>query len=417
MADDQFDKRFRMQPRFAGNPGARKRSRYATARQKELQGQIRFRPANIDYFQARVEDPAIPEGARVVGTLCNMVPPEIVLALGAVPARLGCGNPALVQSGEEVLSGEICPLAKSSFASFLDEEQLANRVDCLVVPTTCDAKRKLGEILADYRPVFMLNLPPEQDYSRYWKSAVRELERLIDFLRERVGRKLKTADLSRAIELGLRRTRLVRDLQEIRAAKPEALSIRDFHLVIQASNATADLEGWLDEAETLLAEVRAYEPVRERIRPRLILTGAPAIWPNFKPLNLIEECGADVVGDTLCTGGQAFFDAAVPDERSRSALLRALVQRDIFGSACPCFISSATRLSRVLDLVGQNRADGVVHYGLRLCQLFDMEVYRLSAALKERGIPFMNMRTDYSLEDTEQLRVRLEAFLETIEEE
>ena len=28
----------------------------------------------------------------------------------------------------------------------------------------------------------------------------------------------------------------------------------------------------------------------------------------------------------------------------------------------------------------------------------------------------MNMRTDYSLEDTEQLRVRLEAFLETVGE-
>jgi len=34
--------------------------------------------------------------------------------------------------------------------------------------------------------------------------------------------------------------------------------------------------------------------------------------------------------------------------------------------------------------------------------------------MKERGISFLNVRTDYSLEDTEQLRVRIEAFLETL---
>ena len=76
-----------------------------------------------------------------------------------------------------------------------------------------------------------------------------------------------------------------------------------------------------------------------------------------------------------------------------------------------------TRLGRVLDLVERHAADGVLHHGLRLCQLYDMEVHRLSAVLKDRKIPFMNLRPDYSLEDTEQLRVRLEAFLETIGEE
>ena len=43
-----------------------------------------------------------------------------------------------------------------------------------------------------------------------------------------------------------------------------------------------------------------------------------------------------------------------------------------------------------------------------------MEAYRLSRVLKAERIPFMNLRTDYSLEDTEQLRVRLEAFFETV---
>jgi benzoyl-CoA reductase/2-hydroxyglutaryl-CoA dehydratase subunit BcrC/BadD/HgdB len=155
-------------------------------------------------------------------------------------------------------------------------------------------------------------------------------------------------------------------------------------------------------------------PERPRLRPRLVLTGAPILWPNMKPLNLIEECGADVVADTLCSGVQGLADPVVVDERSRSGCLRALAQRYVFATPCPCFVSGAKRLSAVLDLVRAHAADGVIHYGLRLCQLFDMEVHRLSAVLRDRKVPFMNLRTDYSLEDTEQLRVRLEAFLETL---
>ena len=106
----------------------------------------------------------------------------------------------------------------------------------------------------------------------------------------------------------------------------------------------------------------------------------------------------------------------VIDEKGRGALMRALAARHVFASPCPCFISQGTRLSRVLELVEQFHADGVIHYGLRLCQLFDMESYRLARVLKSKRIPFMSLRTDYSLEDTEQLRVRLEAFLETVGE-
>ena len=208
----------------------------------------------------------------------------------------------------------------------------------------------------------------------------------------------------------------MRRLQALRAEKPAALSVRDFFVVIQSSFTGADLAPWLAEAKKVLDEVERFEVSRRRLRPRLVLTGAPILWPNFKPLNLIEESGADVVADTLCSGAQSCFDPVVIDERGRKALMRALAQRYVFASPCPCFISQATRLSRVLDLVGELGADGVVSYGLRLCQLFDMEAYRLSRIMRARRIPFLNLRTDYSLEDTEQLRVRLEAFLETVGE-
>ena len=413
MMTEQFDKRYKIEPRREPDPGARKRSAFVGRQQRELLADLAHRPSNIAWFEDRLENPA-DDSAPMVGFLCNMVPVELIHALGARPIRLGCGNPARVQPGEEILSGEICPLAKSSFAMFLDEESAASKVQAVVVPTSCDAKRKLGEVISDYKPTFMLNLPPEQDASVYGKQTGREISRLTDFLCDVLKRRFRKRALLHAIELGRKRTALVRELQQTRAAKPAALSVRDFFIVIQSSFGAIDLTEWLAQAARVLDEARAFEPKRRRLRPRMVLTGAPIIWPNFKPLNLIEESGADVVADTLCSGAQALFDPVVVDETSRSALMRALALRYIFASPCPCFVSQATRLSRVLDLVDEFKADGVISYGLRLCQLFDMEVYRLQRILKERRIPFMNLRTDYSLEDTEQLRVRLEAFLETV---
>ena len=451
MNDNQFDERFKVPPRHSHNPGAAKRSRHIAKHQRALQAEVSRRPANIAWFEDALEaevnaerctqnaeektdadepvtaassqhatrnpQPGTPPSVRpLIGYFCNLVPQEIILALGALPVRLGCGNAALVQPGEEVLAGDVCPLAKASFASLLDPESRTNRCQAFVVPTSCDAKTKLGEILADYRPTFTLNLPREQDAARYASAAAEELERMADFLAGALGRKkLATADLLAAIRLGRERTRIVRELQDVRSAQPAALSVRDFFSVIQASFAGVDLHDWCAEAEKVLVEARAFTPERPRRRHRVVLTGAPMIWPNFKVLNLLEECGADVVADTLCTGAQSCFDPVVIDETGRKSLFRALALRYIFASPCPCFVSQGTRLSRVLELAATHRAAGVVNYGLRLCQLFDLESYRLAQVLKAKQLPFLNLRTDYSLEDTEQLRIRLEAFLETLE--
>jgi len=415
MSPNQFDDRYRLEPRRADNPGVRKRSRYVVKQQQDSLARLRLRPSNISWFETQLDSGPPALSRPLVGYFCNMVPTELICALGALPVRLGCGNAALVQTGEEAFAGEICPLAKASFAALLDPASVASRCVAYILPTTCDAKTKLAEVLADYKPTFAINLPREQDPGRYAGAAADELERLAVFLERELDVRLSRRTLCDAIGQSQAWTQLVRQLQEARAAQPGALSIRDFFLVIQASFAGADPAEWLTQARRVLDEVRAHQPSRERLRPRLILTGAPMIWPNFKVLSLIEECGADVVADTLCTGGQSCFDPVVVDETGRRALLRALALRSIFASPCPCFISQGTRLSRILDLAAELRAQGVINYGLRLCQLFDLEAYRLAQILKARQIPFLNLRTDYSLEDTEQLRVRLEAFLETLE--
>jgi len=45
---------------------------------------------------------------------------------------------------------------------------------------------------------------------------------------------------------------------------------------------------------------------------------------------------------------------------------------------------------------------------------FMAEARRIENSLKEQGIPMLTIETDYSQEDVEQIRTRVEAFLEMI---
>lgn len=412
----QFDSVYRLPPAASDNPGNRRKQQFLQEEQIRRQAQVAARPSNMAFFEHALSAPtALPRRRPRVGLFCNLVPPELVMAAGADPVRLDCGNAAAAVHGEEILAGDVCPLSKASLGMFLRSDSMAAACDAIVVAASCDAKKKMGELLADFKPTYVMAVPPEQDHERHAAEVTRDLDRLGRFLAARFGTRPDGGALRRAIELTNARSRLVARLQDIRIVHPRALGIRDFFTIVQASLfSPLPLEDWLAQAGAAADEAARAADERRSLRPRLVLTGAPMAWPNFKVLNVLEECGADVVADTLCTGAQACLDPVVCDERGRTALLRALAGRSVFGALCPCFISQTRRLHRVLDLCATAHARGVVHYLLRLCQLFDVENYRLEKVLKERRIPCLALRTDYSQEDTEQLRVRIEAFLETL---
>ena len=60
------------------------------------------------------------------------------------------------------------------------------------------------------------------------------------------------------------------------------------------------------------------------------------------------------------------------------------------------------------------KVKGVIHYGLSFCQPYAMEAFKVEKALKEAGIPMLSIETDYSMEDVEQLKTRVEAFVEMV---
>lgn len=65
-------------------------------------------------------------------------------------------------------------------------------------------------------------------------------------------------------------------------------------------------------------------------------------------------------------------------------------------------------------MVKEYKIDGVIDCSLKFCCLYDTEKYTVSRALKNANIPVLNLETDYTDTDSEQLRTRIGAFVEML---
>ena len=81
---------------------------------------------------------------------------------------------------------------------------------------------------------------------------------------------------------------------------------------------------------------------------------------------------------------------------------------------CACFTPNEGRIDDILRYVKEYNIDGVVYSNLSFCHTYSVEYNRVEKALKEAGIPMINIETDYSTEDSGQIKTRVEAFIEMI---
>ena len=148
--------------------------------------------------------------------------------------------------------------------------------------------------------------------------------------------------------------------------------------------------------------------------PRILLTGSPIIFPNWKIPALIEDSGGILITDEFCTSNRYLHDMVAVDEIFVSEMLRAIGERYFLPCTCPIFSETVDRQNRILQMVEDYHVEGVVYHILKGCHPYDAEMKTIERVLKEKGVPQLKIETDLSPEDVEQIRTRIEAFLETV---
>ncbi len=355
-------------------------------------------------------------GGRVAGVYCLFAPTELVRAAGAVPVSLCGKKEAPIAAAEKTLPTNLCPLIKSSYGyAVTDSCPFFGASDFILGETTCDGKKKMFELMASFKPLHLMHLPYDTNGGHALAFWAAEMARLKGFLEEQTGRNIEVSELNRQIRLQNEVRRLLWRISRYSAAERIPLSGMDVMTVMETKSSCFDLEAYANLLRQLIAELgtrsAAGVSVQQQGAPRLLLTGCPVGKGTDKVLQLIEDCGGVIVALENCTGikGQ---DLMVEEDTADP--LRALAKRYL-QTPCSCMTPNDGRLDLLQRLVEEYRVQGVVDLTWQCCHTYNVESFVIKEFLEDRfDLPFLHIETDYSASDTEQLRTRIEAFLELV---
>jgi len=159
----------------------------------------------------------------------------------------------------------------------------------------------------------------------------------------------------------------------------------------------------------------AGEGIVQKGVPRLMMSGCPMAVPNWKLPFVVESSGAVIVGEESCIGTRNTRDLVDEGGQSVDEMIDAIVDR-YMRIDCACFTPNPERLDHIVEMAKELKADGVIHYALQFCHPYTVEAYKVEKALEKANIPLLKIETDYSMEDVEQLKTRVEAFVEQVKQ-
>ena len=359
----------------------------------------------------------VPQNIKTIGTYCVMVPQELIYAAGTVPVKLCSGNYTAFFIGDDIAPRDACPLVKA-VAGFRYTGLMPVYENCsmMIVPITCDCKKKIAGMLSEYGDVMTMHVPTtknDDDIDEY----VKQLYELAERLESVTGNKITYESLAAAFyKVG----RAQYELSEfIRLKKQTPYLVRGTHaMTIMNAAAYMSSENWTDALrcvnDSLRIRAQKNETVTTKKLPRILLTGSPIVFPNLKIPLLIEEMGGIVAGDETCMGERGMWDPPVITDNSFDGMMRALANRSLRPCPCPTFADNRQRIYRLKQLIKENQIQGVIYHVLRGCLVYDFEYKLIEDELGKLDIPVIRLESDYNEEDVEQLRIRIEAFIELI---
>ena len=351
-------------------------------------------------------------GRRIVGVFCTYTPWELIEAADAAAVVLcGIGDDN-IPIAETRLPQNLCPLIKASYgAALADRCPFFYFSDLVVGETTCDGKKKMYEMLADFKPVHVVELPncqTEDGIQLYKKELLRFKKVLEDKFETTITDKavLHQIKLRNGINKALRR------LQYVMANDPAPVNGLDVINTVYGSGFDIKTEGLEDRINAVTDKIEKEYTEGKNIgkKPRILVTGSPSGGAALKVIRAIEDNGGVVVCFENCTGMKplAMVDEENPDVYDALA-------RKYLNIGCSCMSPNKNRLDLLDELIDDFQVDGVVDLVLQACHTYNVETALVKKLVKDKkGIPYTVVETDYSQADIEQINTRMAAFIEML---
>ena len=351
-------------------------------------------------------------GTPIVGVFCTYLPREIANAMGAAVVGLCSVSDETIPDAEKDLPRNLCPLIKSSYGfARTDKCPFFYFSDLVVGETTCDGKKKMYEMLAEFKSVHVVQLPNSQTEDGY-ELYRKELIRFKEVLEEKFEVKITEEAIAKEIKKRNGINRALTRLQYTMAQDPAPVMGLDIINTVYGSGFqmnTDTLEETID-AVTDKIEKEYQEGKNTGKRPRILVTGSPSGGAALKVIRAIEENGGVVVCFENCTGMKPLAEVDEENPDVYDAL-----SRKYLSIGCSCMSPNKARMELLEKLIKDFKVDAVVDLVLQACHTYNVETAMVKKLVKDKmGIPYTVVETDYSQADVGQIQTRMAAFIEML---
>lgn len=300
------------------------------------------------------------QGKKVVGYLCNCVPEEMIIAAGFLPYRV-TGDP----------TRPLLPAARAGRPKDGNLTSITSMVmggdydflDYLIVPRSRSNVDGIYGVLDRTKKGNPASPIPElYNYKRTQTTFASALEydqksmaRLKAKLEEWAGKKITDADLKDAIAVCNETRALLKQLEALRADESVPVSGTD---ALQMIAPAVFMEK--HAYNELLKQALADLPKNTAGKVRMFVGGAPE--DNLQLYELIESCGATVVGEDHCWGNR-YSDS--PVDETIADPMHAIFKRYTYLLGCPYVFPIQSRIDYSSNAAKKCKAQAAVYFGLK----------------------------------------------------
>ncbi|MEO0095275.1 MAG: 2-hydroxyacyl-CoA dehydratase family protein [candidate division WOR-3 bacterium] len=324
---------------------------------------------------------------ELIGYTCSYIPVELLSATGLRPYRLLHGDLNLSQKGEKFVRIDACPLVKSNLGFVIENQK---SFACIIGSTGCDMSRRTIEVIKAMTniPVYIFNNPRTDNFYIYSNEIDLLAKEFEQYFRRRFDKGL----IQRECDKWGKSRQKLREIDMRRRANPSTLSTTTFHKLI-----TNFHQG---NIENLQSEV----PNETSYKPRVYLLGSPVSYESGPIIELIEQ-RLRICADFNCGLSRSIYINV--NEKTIEGLKNAYYNQPM------CIFKRPNKgyYDHVEKDTKLSKCTGIIAFILDYCDNFDFELVQMERKL---SLPILRLKSDFSLQNISQLKVRIDAFIEVL---
>lgn len=366
-----------------------------------------------DKARAAYENKSAGKKANAAYT-CVYTPIEVLGAANVSYMRfMHKGTQEELIAGEGLTQSMLCDLTKSIVGGFMKQTPMYVATDRLYTFNTCGCMRNSVEaIKSTYCDAEIFNLPRRKNDSSGLEYLTSEIKAFKENLEELTGEEIPENEIRRCVRSFNQAKKLLREIAEFRKGPAPLITSSDFQELTHALF-YVPVEELIPELEKIKIQLK-QKPKPQKRKIRLMLAGGDISVGDNKVTKILEQdLGTSIVVEDNCSGMKP-ISTDINDKAEN--IYEAIAEGYLNKAPCGRMYPIEDMLQYSLKLAQEYDVDGVVLYYLKFCPCYSMIEKNYAELFREHNIPLIILSGDYSVGDEGQMKTRLEAFVEMLQE-